>query len=47
MRRPIFAILGFGTVAALIATVALGWIASPPLSERPTLRFQISLSVAL
>lgn len=47
MRRPIFAILGFGTVTALIATFALGWIAAPTLSERPVLRFHISLSVAL
>ena len=47
MRRPILAILGFGTAAACVAMVALGWIAAPTVFERPALRFHVSLSVAL
>lgn len=47
MRRPILAILGFGTAAACVATVVLGWVVQPPVFERPTLRFHVSLSVAL
>ena len=47
MRRPILAILGFGTAAVCVAMVALGWVAQPPVFKQPALRFHILLSVAL